>query len=67
MVVGCTCKTEGSEGGNQCAHSPNGQCLCKIGVTGGDCEKCKDGYFGYGQNEITGCKSKNQSLPSAII
>ena len=59
IFLGCTCKKNGSEGNDPCAHNHGGQCLCKSGVTGKTCEKCKDGYFGYGNDRIRGCKGKN--------
>ena len=55
FIVGCTCDKTGAEEGNQCAHKPTGECRCKPTVTGANCDKCLDGYWGIGQDKL-GCK-----------
>ena len=57
LISGCTCDKTGAEEGNQCAHKPNGDCRCKPTVTGANCDKCQNGYWGIGQDKL-GCKSK---------
>ena len=59
MYIGCTCDPKGAEGGEQCVHNPTGECRCKTGVTGRDCTSCKDGYYGFGNDATSGCKSKS--------
>ena len=60
LIAGCTCDKTGAEEGNQCAHKPNGDCRCKPTVTGANCDKCRDGYWGIGKDEL-GCKSEFQT------
>ena len=55
-ILGCTCDKTGTQGGNQCAHKPTGDCRCKPTVTGVNCDRCLDGYWGIGEDRL-GCKS----------
>ena len=61
MFLGCTCDPKGAEGDDLCAHNPGGDCQCKAGVTGHNCNRCADGYYGFGEDKRTGCKSMNYS------
>ena len=58
IFVECTCDPKGAEGDDLCAHNPDGDCRCKAGVIGDNCEKCADGYYGFGEDPRAGCKSK---------
>ena len=58
IFIECTCDPNGAEDGNVCAHYPSGDCKCAAGVFGSNCDECQDGYYGLGQNSISGCKSK---------
>ena len=50
-----------SENGKKCAHNLNtGECNCKIGVMGEKCTFCRKGYYGFGEDPDTGCKSKTE-------
>ena len=53
----CTCNVNGSVNDDICAHRPDGDCECKIAVTGEKCEFCKPGYWGFGEDLLSGCKS----------
>ena len=53
----CTCNVNGSVNDDICAHRPDGDCECKIAVTGEKCEYCKPGYWGFGEDLLSGCKS----------
>ena len=57
-ILECTCDPKGASRGDQCAHNPSGHCKCKTGVIGFSCDKCDDGFYGFGQDEDSGCKSK---------
>ena len=54
----CTCNVDGEENGDQCAHVHNGHCECKFGVTGNNCDTCRDGFWDFGQDSDWGCKGK---------
>ena len=59
--VECTCNTIGTLGGAKCAHDrATGHCNCKPGIGGTLCDKCEEGYWGFGQNNDIDvpCKSK---------
>ena len=58
VAPGCTCDPRGTEDGLQCAHNPTGECRCKLGVVGSKCDRCDNGYYGFGQSSRTGCRSK---------
>ena len=58
IFVECTCDPKGAERGDQCAHNPTGECRCVKGVIGPTCNKCDDGYYGFGQFSTIGCKGK---------
>ena len=58
LLLGCTCDPKGAEDGLQCSHNPTGECRCKSGVIGFLCDRCDNGYYGFGQNSRNGCKSK---------
>ena len=61
FVKECTCNPKGTESGDECAHNPSGECECAVGVIGSNCDRCKDGYYGFGQESAKstgGCKSK---------
>ena len=41
----------------QCGHDPiTGQCKCKPNVEGLYCDQCKNGYWGFNQDNEAGCK-----------
>ena len=50
----------GAELDDNCAHNPDGDCRCKTGVVGRNCSACADGYYGFGQDPKTGCRSKTK-------
>ena len=56
--TGCTCNPNGAEDGDECAHNPTGECHCKFGVIGRNCDKCENGYYGFGLSSKSGCRSK---------
>ena len=47
----CNCDETGSED-LQCDE--DGQCLCKPGVTGQNCDRCEDNYYDF---SVYGCRS----------
>ncbi|KAK2859738.1 hypothetical protein Q5P01_004358 [Channa striata] len=57
----CGCDVAGTEktfcnttlGVCDCQH--NGQCLCKVGVSGHHCEECVSGWFGLSNDNPEGC------------
>ena len=58
LSIDCTCDPKGTENGDQCAHKQNGQCRCKFGVEGDNCNECRNGYYGFGLESTSGCKSR---------
>ena len=56
FFIECTCDPRGSDNGDECAHNPNGDCKCRRGVVGLECNECDNGF--YGADSIDGCKSK---------
>ncbi|XP_063064918.1 laminin subunit alpha-5 isoform X2 [Engraulis encrasicolus] len=42
-----------------------GQCLCKPGVTGARCERCKDGSFGF--DSCSGCQQCDCDASAALV
>ena len=67
IFVGCTCDPKGAEQGDQCAHKPSGECRCMSGVIGFNCDRCGDGYYGFGQQSTIACKSKITSFQIAKV
>uniref|UniRef100_A0A915LRW6 Uncharacterized protein n=1 Tax=Meloidogyne javanica TaxID=6303 RepID=A0A915LRW6_MELJA len=59
----CNCNINGSLNNGKCNEN-NGICECKNGVTGKYCDKCLDGYFGFG---INGCKKIYFVAPTKFL
>uniref|UniRef100_A0A914N519 Uncharacterized protein n=1 Tax=Meloidogyne incognita TaxID=6306 RepID=A0A914N519_MELIC len=59
----CNCNINGSLNNGKCNEN-NGICECKNGVTGKYCDKCLDGYFGFGINGCKKCLCNNYSNSS---
>ncbi|KAF7638707.1 putative effector protein [Meloidogyne graminicola] len=51
----CNCNLNGSLNNGQC-NEKTGECICKEGVEGKYCNKCKNGYYGFGPNGCKECK-----------
>ena len=56
IFLACTCDIKGTKQGDQCAHNPDGDCRCKPGVTGLNCDRCVDGFYGFGKDSRFGCR-----------
>ena len=41
-----------------CELNSTGDCKCPAAVTGQECDRCKDGYWGLNKNGVMGCSSK---------
>ena len=41
-----------------CELNSTGDCKCPAGVTGQECDRCQDGYWGLNKNGVMGCSSK---------
>lgn len=51
--IECQCNVNGSE--DQGCDNHSGQCFCKAGVEGLNCDRCQAGYYGF---STKGCKRK---------
>ena len=49
----CGCNPDGTQAGQDNCSQDDGQCKCKNGVGGKQCETCLEGYYGHGEEE--GC------------
>ena len=45
VCTACTCATENTEGGSNVCNKETGQCTCKTGYTGQNCDSCADEYY----------------------
>eukprot|EP00043_Microstomoeca_roanoka_P015853 m.159144 g.159144 ORF g.159144 m.159144 type:complete len:1451 (-) comp16346_c0_seq3:51-4403(-) len=52
--IACTCNERGALS-QQCAKQ-TGKCICKARVTGFFCDECAPGSFGFGTDDMEGCK-----------
>ena len=50
----CDCDKQGSTSLN--CNPKGGQCECRPGVTGRQCDQCKPGFYGFSANGCTECK-----------
>lgn len=41
-----------------CELNFNENCRCGTGIIGDDCDQCKDGYWGFDQEDHIGCESE---------
>ncbi|KAJ8306111.1 hypothetical protein KUTeg_016656 [Tegillarca granosa] len=51
----CMCYTPGTVSGLNVCDQENGQCICKVDVTGQNCDTCIDGFYGLTENNPFGC------------
>lgn len=63
LCTGCDCDPVGSLDEGRCdSHTDlylgmiGGQCRCKPNVQGHRCDYCKDGHYGFSQNDPLGCQ-----------
>ena len=56
------CSPIGSEPGSSC-DPITGQCECKPGVEGVNCDECGSGFFGF---SMDGCTGEWKYLPEAV-
>lgn len=54
----CDCDLTGSLDNGLC-DPVSGRCVCKENVAGDRCDRCKFGFYGFSQEDPTGCQSKN--------
>ncbi|KAK7136543.1 hypothetical protein R3I93_016770 [Phoxinus phoxinus] len=60
----CLCDPAGSESGGQCDAS--GVCVCKAGVEGDRCDRCKDGHYNLDANNPLGCSKCSCSSGGSV-
>lgn len=53
----CHCNVNGSLDHFAC-NPRNGQCNCKVGVVGSQCNECAEGYYASGNNQLISCSGK---------
>lgn len=51
----CMCYTPGTVSGLNVCDQESGQCICKVDVTGQNCDTCIDGFYGLTENNPFGC------------
>ncbi|XP_029011451.1 laminin subunit alpha-5 isoform X2 [Betta splendens] len=57
----CDCSLCGTES----CDPHTGRCLCKPGVTGAHCDRCRDGSFGF--DSCTGCRQCDCNASAALV
>lgn len=53
----CGCYKAGTIGGINVCDVITGQCMCKVEVTGRNCDQCRDGTYGLSETNPFGCKA----------
>ena len=51
----CECSKAGTIAGMNICNMITGQCMCKVDVTGRNCDRCKDGFYGLHKTNVYGC------------
>ena len=59
----CDCNKQGSTSLN--CNPKGGQCDCRPGVTGRQCDECHPGFYGFSANGCTECKCNEQGTVNA--
>lgn len=60
----CSCNADGSV--SSVCDSVTGDCMCKPGVGGSNCEECLDGYFGFSSDGCAPCACNDNGATSNV-